>query len=291
MATAGSAALCSRLVDQLVLQQHRENELLQNSRRLAQLAAERQTLVDRENATAAEREKLTALRQRLLAKQTALHSTLKDDAAADERLRKELSDELTTRITEVNARMERECLEREEAHRTNAHLKEKIGLLKANFGAGHEKFVAIMASGESEGTGLEQKIVEERAIATMLTDRALQVDKDLSAATPLHTELKAKVAEFVARFSSVQKVLAGANAHFAQAKEAQEKASRRIAALEAERGESLRRLNRALQQLAVETEMAEKHQAHAALLEQQIAKFDSLGKMLQQQIEEATSKR
>lgn len=271
---------CQRLIDQLVLQQRRDAELLQESRRMAQLAAEKQTLSDRDAAVAAEKEKLTALRQKLMAQHAALEASLRSETEEDERLRKSLSDELSVKIAEVNARMEKETNEREDAIREKARNKEKIDVLRENLGTGGDKFVELMKSGEVEGTALEKRLIDEKALDELLTKKAQELDEQIRVASIEHNELKVKVDFFVQRFTEVQKTLADANAHFAKSKKDQERLMKRFTAADAERAETSRRLLRELNQLAAEKEALERREHTAKTLEAQVVKLEELYNML-----------
>jgi hypothetical protein len=273
-----------RLVQQLVLFQQRDGELLQQSRRLAQLAAEKQTLADREATAVQERDKLVQLREKLTAQKVQQEAAHAEQAKEDERLRKILSDELAASIAAINARMETETTERETTMRDNARYKEKIAAFKDSLSTGGDKFAELMVSGQAEATALTARLSEEERLQGLLITRNQQLDEQIAAATVEHDALKARVDDFVERFTAVQKTLSDANAQFAKAKRDQERLVKRVTGLEAECGDCHKRTIRSMVERDAEKALVEKHEKQAATLEAQIAKLEGLMTMLRSQL-------
>ena len=269
-----------RLLKQLQLHASREDELLRQSRVLAQHAAEKQAAVDKLEAAKAAKEKLEALKVKANKIAEEVQSEYLAHAQEDERLRKELSDSLGQQIQELNSRVQADGAQRGEALEENERLKAQIKILKENLGSGDDKFGELIKTRERETEQIQARLAKEVETEALLKQKIAEQQPALEAATAEHNKVKEDVDEYVAKFQAIQQELQEANAEFTKSKQSQDRMVRRIHQVENEALEAKKRADRAKKELEVEQEVAAKLERQLQTLELQTKKLQELTQVL-----------
>jgi len=276
--------MTERLAAQLEKRARLDTELLQQQRKLAQSAAEQQTMTTKEESLNAQRAKLQALRESLTQQHEAVLQEWHARDAADKELRAKLNDELTARVKEVNERVERENSEWSAAVGENARLKEKIALVEESIANGTSKFDALLETREKEFEDMKEKSAALETSNKDLEARAEAAVKLVEERAPGHKEAREKAEALTARFQAIQDKIAEANTHFNAAKATQTKLAKRLKTLESERETTARAAERVRQELATELALERKVESQLQALVAQTEKIINVTKALQEQL-------
>lgn len=240
-----TSQMTQRLVQQLERRATLDAELLQQQRKLAQFAAEQQTLNAKSSAVTAERERLQALRTTLAQQHDSVIAAMHAREAADQVKRAKLSEELTARIKEVNQAVEQENQEWSAALSENARLKEKITVMKDSIATGSVKFAELLGTRTKETGSMQERAELIDKVNVELRQRTAAANAIIAEKRPEHDRVKAESDKFMARFAEIQAQLNAANGHFSKAKEDHTRLSKRIRQLESERDLTMRACERA----------------------------------------------
>lgn len=269
-------SLVERLVKQLELEHLREEELLQQTRRLAQQSAERQTLLEKLKSIESGKEKVDQLKEKLVSQNGQVRDEFVGRIADDEKQRKALSDQLADAIVQINHRLETHNAERLATLQENAKLKEQISILENNSGLSGSKLQELVKARDDEAVTLQQKLQTEIESEKALCEKLALQDTQIEEAKKVQTELKQHVDDYVQRFSQMQQCLSEANSHFSKAKQEKERFTKRIQALEGERSETMRRKERALRDQNEQAKEMEKMSVVVSTLRAQIDKIQAV---------------
>jgi chromosome segregation ATPase len=274
--TAAASTMVERLAAQLQRVAATDDDLLQDSRTLAQLAAEEQTIVAKATQMNQGKEKLVALRARLTAQRGTLAEQVQQLTENDDIQRKALSEELTASITGINERVEVENVTWTAVVTDNSRLKEKLQLLRDSEAAGGSKFEELLGVRDEETGAITKRLAEVQEANVAFVERLQLLTQRVADETVRHAPLKVQADEYVAQFAVVQAKLSDANAHFTKSKVEQDRLTQRIKVLETERAESQRRMERSRKDRDEEMAAAAKATSHATTLEAQVQQLQTL---------------
>lgn len=279
-ATAATA-LIQRLVEQMELKQARDDELLLQTRQLAQQEAERLTMADKAAAASELVDDLNEQKDKLNAELEAVRNEYLKHIAEDERKRKELSEELGGEITAVNDRIQKETSLRAAAMEENSQLKAKIGILKESAtGIGAAKFTEMLTARDGEVKKVQDRLGSEAETEKVLQQKLSAQESILAQTQITLDELKAKVHDYTEKFGQVKRVLeANAKKHEA-ARQEHDRGMKRIRAMESELKDAATRLARSQAEYDVEATNTEKLESQLKALENASAKLQSLAAVL-----------
>ena len=277
--------MTERLAQQLEKRARLDTELLQQQRKLAQSAAEQQTMADKEATLLGQRAKLQTLRESLTKQHEAVLAQWHERDAADKELRAQLNDELTARIKDINERVERENAEWTAAVSENARLKEKIGLVEESIANGTSKFDALLDTREKEFGDMTAKSAKLEEANVELEARIKAAMALVEERAPGHKEARERAEALTARFQGIQDKIGEANNHFNTAKATQAKLAKRLKTLESERETTLRGVDRVRQELATELALERKVEGQLQALVAATEKIINVTKALQEQLD------
>lgn len=277
--------MLDRLAAQLERHHRLDDDLLQQNRKLAQCAAEVQTMENKTATANAEREKVAKLHAMLADQRVAVLEKIKALEAEDKAKRQELSNALQQRISDVNVAVEEENKLFAETMSKNAELKEKIAIIASNTESGSDKFEELLKTREGETSGMQERDAELDKVIEQLKTRIADANELSAAKQADHDEVKAQADAFAAKFGEVQAQLSKANDHFNKSKEEQARITKRIKVLEGEVAETSKRASRSLAERDTEQSTLDKLTAQAAQLTTQTQKLETLTKTLKAQCE------
>jgi hypothetical protein len=271
-----SQSFADRLVAQLILAEQREEELLTETRALAQHAAEKQTLLEKNAALRERMGQLERTRNEYTAANKAARKRLMDVIADDDQQRKVLSEELQEKIQGMNIFAE-ECAK---AHAQKVHegvtLKEQLAVLAKHKEMGTDKFREITLAREREIDEMQANLSKEISRLPGLTVAYASVQEDLSKARAEHSDLKGQVDGYIAKFNDVQQRLNDARTIYDAAKEERDRMARRLHTVETDRQTAIGRAEKCKTEMLSERVKAEELEKQVALVEKQIAKLQQL---------------
>jgi DNA repair exonuclease SbcCD ATPase subunit len=280
-----SQTLAARLLKQLELYSQREDELLAQNRALARNAAQRQLTSDKVAAAKEAKEKLETLKEKALKSNEAARNAWIAQAEEDDRLRKELSEQLSVEISEVNSKVQQGSGDRAAALEENARLKEQLKILRENLGSGDDKFTQLVEAREKETANLQARLASELENRTTLEKKIKEQEELLGPAREAYKVVKEEVDAFVAKFTAIQQSLQAANAEYTKTRQDQERTLKRIAQQEKELEEHQKRSERAKKDCEAEIMAAAKLEAQLGLLESQTTKLQQLTQVLRTGVE------
>ncbi|AIO02738.1 hypothetical protein LPMP_356090 [Leishmania panamensis] len=281
------SVLSERLVTQLLRIRNRELELETKQQELDSKLKQEEDL---RRELEVEQEKLAKLRsvQETLEKlndgSEAKYKAVKED---DELQRKQISEELKRRIAEVDE-ISRELIQREQdAMARKELLMKQQEIYEEHSGSGKEKFETLLAKREGDVEALTKKKMDNICRTSELQKQLETETEQLIAAKQVQDDLKAKVEEFLARFSVLQTQLKDAKKVYESASTDKDRTTRVLKALESDLAMARRRATTSRgerdKEVAKVTALREKMGA----LRNQITTIESVTKMLSTPIEDS----
>jgi chromosome segregation ATPase len=271
-----ASAMIERLAKEQLQRQRREAEALDAARKLEQIVAERDALRRRIAEADERRERVTALRERLLQRNAELRTEMAAAHAEDARAREALRAELTATVDSVNREVETTNVAFGDATVENARWKEKLEALRASVVTGDAKLQDLVERREADGRNLGTRADELERTNAALREQIEAQDEPLALLRAEHGALTAEMESYSARFTDAQTRLTEANSVFAAAKQDQERGARRLNAIDAERADTIRRLERTHRDRDVAVAEEAQTDRQRKTLEAQIASLQTL---------------
>ena len=269
-------SFADRLIAQLLLAEQREDELLFETRALAQHAAEKQTVMDKTSAVKQKIVSAEKTRNEVAQANKAMRQRLHDVIDDDDRKRKVLSEELQAKISSVNLFAE-ECTK---THAQTVHegaaLKEQLAILEQHKASGTDKFQEIVNAREKEIIGMQENLEKELLREPSLRIAVEEQKNVLEATRREHAELKAQVDGYMSKFNDVQQRLSDAKAIYDSAKEERDRMARRLHSSETDRQVAISRAEKSKSEMLIERVKVEELEKQLQLLEKQTAKLQQL---------------